>query len=134
MYYLCTRKSKNGMNMKHIWKAAAIILAAITIASCGNKKFNVEGQITNAKDSVLYFEHVGLEGIDLVDSVKLGENGSFSFSEAAPDAPEFYRLRIADQIINVAIDSTEMVTFRSSWPQMASKYEVEGSENFEKIK
>ena len=120
--------------MKHIWKIAAVVMAVMAVSSCDNKKFNVTGEIKNAKDSVLYFEHVGLEGIDLVDSVKLGENGSFSFSEAAPDAPEFYRLRIADQIINVAIDSTEMVTFRSSWPQMASKYEVEGSENCEKIK
>jgi peroxiredoxin len=120
--------------MKHICRAALVLAAAAVIASCGNKKFNVTGQIENAKDSVLYFEHVGLEGIDVVDSVKLGDSGSFSFSEDAPDAPEFYRLRISDQIINVAIDSTETVTFRSSWPQMASKYEVEGSENCEKIK
>ena len=120
--------------MKHICRAALVLAAAAVIASCGNKKFNVTGQIENAKDSLLYFEHVGLEGIDVVDSVKLGDSGSFSFSEEAPDAPEFYRLRISDQIINVAIDSTETVTFRSSWPQMASKYEVEGSENCEKIK
>lgn len=134
MCYLCTRKTKNKKNMKHISRAALVLVAAATIASCSNKKFNVTGQIENAKDSVLYFEHVGLEGIDVVDSVKLGDSGSFSFSEDAPDAPEFYRLRISDQIINVAIDSTETVTFRSSWPQMASKYEVEGSENCEKIK
>ena len=120
--------------MKHICRAALVLAAAAVIASCGNKKFNVTGQIENAKDSLLYFEHVGLEGIDVVDSVKLGDSGSFSFSEEAPDAPEFYRLRISDQIINVAIDSTETVTFRSSWPQMASKYKVEGSENCEKIK
>ena len=120
--------------MKHICRAALVLAAAAVIASCGNKKFNVTGQIENAKDSLLYFEHVGLEGIDVVDSVKLGDSGSFSFSEEAHDAPEFYRLRISDQIINVAIDSTETVTFRSSWPQMASKYEVEGSENCEKIK
>jgi peroxiredoxin len=120
--------------MKHIWKVAVVVMAVMVLSSCDNKKFNVTGEIKNAKDSVLYFEHVGLEGIDVLDSVKLGDNGSFSFSEAAPDAPEFYRLRISDQIINLAIDSTETVTFRSSWPQMASKYEVEGSENCEKIK
>ena len=134
MYYLCTRKTKKQEIMKHFGKATTLIAAALTIASCSNNKFKVEGEISNAKDSVLYFEHVGLEGIDVVDSVKLGDSGSFSFSEEAPDAPEFYRLRISDQIINVAIDSTETVTFRSSWPQMASKYEVEGSENCEKIK
>ena len=122
------------MKMKHTWKAALAIMAAMTIASCDNKKFNVEGQIENAKDSVLYFENVGLEGINVLDSVKLGESGSFSFSQEAPVAPEFYRLRVHDQIINVSIDSTETVSVKAQYPQMATQYEIEGSENCLKIK
>ena len=106
--------------MKHIWKTADIAVAALTIASCNDKKFTVEGQITNAKDSVLYFENVGLEGINMLDSVKLDEGGNFSFNGEAPAAPEFYRLRIADQIINVSIDSTETVQFKGEYPGMAS--------------
>ena len=120
--------------MKHIWKAAAIAVAALTIASCNDKKFTVEGQITNAQDSVLYFENVGLEGINVLDSVKLNDKGDFSFSEEAPGAPEFYRLRIADQIINVSIDSTETVQFKGEYPGMASNYTVSGSDNCEKIR
>lgn len=120
--------------MKHIWKAAAIVVAALTIASCNDKKFTVEGQVSNAKDSVLYFENVGLEGINTLDSIKLDEGGSFSFSEEAPTTPEFYRLRIADQIINVSIDSTETVQFKAEYPGMASNYTVSGSDNCEKIK
>ncbi len=120
--------------MRHIWKAAALFLAAITVASCNNNNFKVEGQITNAKDSVLYFENVGLEGINVLDSVKLGDNGDFSFSENATEAPEFYRLRISDQIINVSIDSTETVQIKGNYPGMASNYTVSGSESCEKIK
>ena len=120
--------------MRHIWKAAAFIIAAVTIASCNDKKFTVEGQITNAQDSVLYFENVGLEGINVLDSVKLNDKGDFSFSEEAPGAPEFYRLRIADQIINVSIDSTETVQFKGEYPGMASNYTVSGSDNCEKIR
>ena len=120
--------------MKHIWKAAAMFTAAMMIASCDNNKFTVEGQINNAKDSVLYFENVGLEGIQVLDSVKLNDNGEFSFSEAANLAPEFYRLRISNQIINVSIDSTETVQIKAEYPDMASNYTVSGSENCEKIK
>ena len=120
--------------MKHIWKAAALMIAAFTVASCNNNKFSVEGQITNAKDSVLYFENVGLEGINILDSVKLGDKGDFSFSEAATTAPEFYRIRISDQIINVSIDSTETVQIKAEYPGMASNYTVTGSESCEKIK
>ena len=121
--------------MRHIRKAAALMLAALTIASCSdNNKFTVEGQIDNAKDSMLYFENVGLEGINTLDSVKLSDKGDFTFRQEAPGAPEFYRLRIADQIINVSIDSTETVQIKGSYPAMASNYTVSGSDNCEKIK
>ena len=120
--------------MKHIYKAAAVVLAALSVASCNNNKFTVEGQIAGAKDSVLYFENVGIEGINVLDSVKLNDAGDFSFSKAANQAPEFYRLRIADQIINVSIDSTETVQIKSQYPGMASNYTVSGSDNCEKIR
>ena len=109
-------------------------LAVLSMASCGEKEFNVEGTITNAKDSVLYFENVGISDITAIDSIQLDDKGNFHFSSAATEAPEFYRLRIGDQIINVAIDSTETVTIKSVWPQMATQYEVSGSENCVKIK
>ena len=120
--------------MKHIWKAAAMVIAAMIIASCNDNKFTVEGQISNAKDSILYFENVGIESVNVLDSVKLGVNGDFSFSENATKAPEFYRLRIADQIINISIDSTETVNVKGEYPGMASNYTISGSENCEKIK
>lgn len=104
------------------------------LTACGGKKFNVEGEIANAKDSVLYFENVGLNGIEEIGTVKLDDRGKFSFSGDAPAAPEFYRLRINDQIINVAIDSTETITVKAQYPQMATQYEISGSDNNEKIK
>lgn len=109
-------------------------LAALTLTACNQNKFHVEGEITNAKDSVLYFENVGLSGIDVLDSAKLGSNGRFSFSHEATAAPEFYRLRIGDQIVNIAIDSTETVTIKGDAPALATRYDVEGSENCQKIK
>ena len=120
--------------MKHIFKAAAVVLAALSVASCTNNKLTGEGQISGAKDSVLYFENVGLEGINVLDSVKLSDSGDFSFSQDANQAPEFYRLRIADQIINVSIDSTETVQVKGQYPGMASNYTVSGSDNCDKIR
>lgn len=108
--------------------------ALLGLASCSEKKFHVEGNITNAKDSVLYFENVGLEQVTVLDSVKLDEDGAFAFAEKQTEAPEFYRLRISDQIINVSIDSTETVTVKAQYPQMATQYEISGSDNCQKIK
>lgn len=128
------KEKKTKTDMKHLWKATLLFAAVMTIASCNEKKFTVEGQITNAKDSVLYFENVGLEGINVLDSVKLDDSGDFSFSEASTIAPEFYRLRIAGQIINVSIDSTETVQIKGEYPGMAANYTVSGSDNCEKIR
>ena len=120
--------------MKNIAKILMMgAVAALTVA-CGGKEFHVEGTVANAKDSVLYFENVGLNGIEEIGKVTLDADGKFSFSGEAPEAPEFYRLRISDQIINVAIDSTETVTIKAQYPQMATAYEVSGSDNNQKIK
>ena len=115
-------------------KYIVMAVAALTVASCSEKKFHVEGNIADAKDQVLYFENVGISDITVLDSVKLDDDGAFAFSGECPEAPEFYRLRISDQIVNVAIDSTETVTIKAHYPQMASQYEVSGSEDCQKIK
>ena len=107
---------------------------ALVISSCGGKKFHVNGTITQAADSILYFENMSLDGPVTVDSVKLSDNGDFSFSDDAPSAPEFYRLRIANQIINLSIDSTETVTVKADYPHMSTGYTVEGSEDCKTIK
>ena len=115
-------------------KYVVVALAVLGMASCSEKKFHVEGTITNAKDSVLYLENISLMGPEVVDSVRLDADGKFSLAGEAQQAPEFYRLRIYDQIISLSIDSTETVTVTAAYPQMASKYEVSGSDNCAKIK
>ena len=124
--------------MKHkignILAASFAIVGLAALASCAGEKFHVTGSIANAKDSLLYFEHNGLDGFSTVDSVKLDEKGTFSFSGDKVDNPEFYRLRIAGQIINIGIDSTETVDVKATYPQMATDYTVKGSYENEKIK
>lgn len=124
------------MKISKIYSAAVIMVAALAFTSCNNKKFHIYGNITEATDSMLYLENLSLNGPVKIDSVKLGEDGAFAFDENAMDSitPEFYRLRIANQSINLSIDSTETVKVKASYPQMSYKYEVEGSENCSKIK
>lgn len=122
------------MNISKTLSALAVSLMMLGAVSCSNKKFEVSGNITDAKDSLLYFENMSLNGAVIVDSTKLDADGNFSFAVDAPSAPEFYRLRIAGQIINVAADSTEHVTIKAAYPTMASQYEVSGSDECSKIK
>jgi len=122
------------MKISKIISLSVIALAALSLVSCNNKKFHVEGTISDAKDSTLYFENMSLNGAVTIDSLKLSKDGTFSFEGDTPEAPEFYRLKIAGQIINIAIDSTETVKIKASYPTMSSEYDVEGSEECSKIK
>lgn len=133
-FVLPLQPKKKYYAMKNIAKKLMMGAVAVLTVACGGKEFHVEGTVANAKDSVLYFENVGLNGIEEIGKVTLDADGKFSFSGEAPEAPEFYRLRISDQIINVAIDSTETVTVKAQYPQMATAYEISGSDNNLKIK
>lgn len=117
-------------------KITFFIAAMAVLASCDNSpKFQVEGTIENAKDSMLYLEAATLDGVQKIDSVKLSADGKFCFEGDQPvGCPEFYMLRIADKYINFSIDSTETVTFKAKYETMNTEYTVEGSDNCQKIK
>ena len=120
--------------MKKVLARLTFAAAALTFMSCGGNQFKIEGNITDAKDRVIYLENVGIEGTEVLDSIVLTEEGGFAFAENATDDPEFYRLRIEGNIINISIDSTETIKIKASYPTMSYDYTVEGSYNCEKIK
>ena len=126
------------MKKKGLRKLAAqltVALGIMTWTACSDSnQFKLEGTITEAADSMLYLEQMGLDGPVLLDSVKLDEQGHFSFAEEASTAPEFYRLRIKRQIVNISVDSTETITVTGSLPSLASDYQVKGSDNCERIR
>lgn len=124
----------NNKKLSGLFYTAVMGVAVLSLGSCTEKKFNINGTITQAKDSVLYLENMSLNGPKAVDSVKLDENGNFEFKQKAPDAPEFYRLRIANQMVNLAVDSTENITVKAAYPTMSANYEVSGSEECAKIR
>ena len=112
-----------------------LALVLVGLGACDNgPKFKVQGEIAGAENKTLYLEASGLEGVVLLDSVKLGSNGSFSFAEACPESPEFYRLRMGGQVINFAVDSIETITVKADAAKFDTDYTIEGSENNLKIK
>lgn len=118
---------------RNAYIAAALLFAGVT--ACNNEPaFKVQGEVTDAADKMLYLEQTGLDGIVALDSVELGSNGTFSFSAARPEAPDFYRLRIEDKVINFSVDSTETVEVKADYKNFAADYNIQGSESNQKIK
>lgn len=97
-------------------------------------EFVVTGVVAGADGQTMYFENIGISSIALLDSVKLNSSGQFTFKNPRPEYPDFYRLRLNDQLINFAIDSTETISFTADAGTFATSYMVEGSENCMEIK
>ncbi|MCQ2068643.1 MAG: redoxin domain-containing protein [Bacteroidaceae bacterium] len=112
------------------------VLAILTVA-CQPKvdRFTLNGQIAEADGKTLYLDHMGLDRVEVIDSVKLEGEGEFCFNHVAPkDCFDFYRLRVDGKVVNLAIDSTETVTVKASLPVMQIAYMVEGSDNSARLK
>lgn len=121
--------------MTHSKKLFLLSTITLLTACQPQGKFHVEGCISDAKDTTMYLEHISLgDGIVPIDSVRLGEDGHFSLSGRAMGNPEFYRLRIGGQGINLAIDSTETIRVEASLKRMSFGYTVEGSGSCDTIR
>jgi peroxiredoxin len=102
---------------------------------CGKSdEFKVKGIVVGATGQMLYLENTGLSTVTVVDSIKLKPDGKFSFKQKRPEHPDFYRLKLKNQLIHFSVDSTETVTFTADAHNFATSYTVEGSENCRAIK
>lgn len=114
---------------------ALLGLLLMLMTACGDSsEFTVKGVVSGADKQMLYLENIGVSSVVLIDSVKLTQTGKFKFIQPKPEYPEFYRLRLNNQLINLAVDSTEVISFIADAGTFATSYSVEGSENSKAIK
>lgn len=110
-------------------------LCMFFLSACNNSSdFTVKGVVAGADGQLMYLENVGISNVVTLDSIKLAPGGKFKFTEERPEYPDFYRLRLNNQLINFAVDSTETISFVADAGTFATSYSVEGSENSKAIK
>ena len=102
--------------------------------SCGKNKqtFIIQGEIQGNTHSTIYLERVGVSSIIVLDSTLI-TSGKFKFKHERPLTPDFYRLRLGNQRINLSVDSTETIIIKADEANFAKEYVVE-SENIESLK
>lgn len=110
-------------------------LCMFFLSACNNSSdFTVKGVVAGADGQLMYLENVGISNVVTLDSIKLAPDGKFKFTEKRPEYPDFYRLRLNNQLINFAVDSTETISFVADAGTFATSYSMEGSENSKAIK
>ncbi len=119
--------------MKNILTLA---LTALLLSACsGDSKFTVSGTIAEAGESqTIYLEQEGLDGIVAIDSAKLSSEGEYSLHGTPSTEPEFYRLRIAGEIVHLSVDSIADIVVDAKLRGMSSNYTVRGSKSSERIR
>lgn len=123
--------------MKYLSSLLFVVLSTVCLLLTGcsdSSNFTVKGVVSDGDKQTLYLERVGISTVSILDSVKLTQTGKFKFKSAKPEYPDFYRLRLNNQLINFSIDSTEVLNIVADAGTFATSYSVEGSENAKAIK
>ena len=114
--------------------AVLLVLIGLCTACKKNAEFTVKGVVADAAGEVMYLENVGVSSVTRMDSVKLTSAGEFQFKQPRPAYPDFYRLRLNNQLINFSVDSTETISLVADAETFATSYTIEGSEDAKAIK
>jgi peroxiredoxin len=105
-----------------------IIFVGCLLVGCQRKaQFCLSWQITQAGGSMLYLEHVALTHTSTIDSCILEQDGTFHFVSPAPEHPDFYRLRIDNKSLILAVDSTEHITISTTHDSLSLTKSILGS-------
>lgn len=104
------------------------LLIGVMLTACKQENvFQVKGNIDSATGDTLYLEHRGLAGTELIDSAILKKDGAFSFKQPSPKNPEFYQLRMGNQVAAFAVDSTETLRVTAKAPDFYRSFAVADS-------
>jgi peroxiredoxin len=112
-----------------------LILLPLFLFSCKDKDtFTISGTISNPgslKKITLIAETAN--GITVVDSTNLSEQGKFAFKHSAP-YPNLYRLRIGGGIFDFIAKNGDDIAFSTNLTDKARAYTITGSDESDKIK
>ncbi|NLJ01136.1 MAG: AhpC/TSA family protein [Bacteroidales bacterium] len=120
---------------RRLKRVLSVLLLGVMLWSCKQGDvFKVEGTIDGAEGDTLFLEHRGLAGIVALDSVVLKGDGSFSLKQPAPVNPEFYQLRIGNQVAAFAVDSAETLRVSAEAANLYHTFAVKDSPSNDRVR
>ena len=108
-------------------RIAMMLGVTLLLAGCADNAFKIEGHIADAGGQMLYLEQQSVDGVKVIDSVRIKDNGAFKLKYLRPEYPELYRLHLGNENLVVAIDSTERVKIEADAKNFATGFTVENS-------
>lgn len=105
------------------------LFAILVIAGCSKKgnEFTVSGNISHAEGKTIYFEKLLVSSYELLDSMKIDEDGAFKF-KGQTDIPAYYLLKFSEEkFITLLVDSLDNINLSADFVNFGRDYHVEGS-------
>lgn len=122
-----TFNRKAGMKISRLIIAG--LFAGILIAGCSKEenRFTVSGTVSHADGETIYFEKLLVSSYELLDSMKIDEDGEFEF-KGQTNVPAYYLLKFSDsKFITLLVDSLDNIVVNADFVNFERDYHVEGS-------
>lgn len=111
-----------------------VLIMAFAGFACTSNQTEINGHISGAEDLDLTLERLDVFQTSLVDSLKIGKDGSFAI-KLKLEEPELYILKSdKGDIINLLLSPGEKISISGSYDSFGSDYTLSGSDESEGIR
>jgi cytochrome oxidase Cu insertion factor (SCO1/SenC/PrrC family) len=113
-----------------------IMISAVLFAgiSCSRSRTEISGQLIGGSVQILTLERLDVNRTTLIDSIETDKAGSFGFRIKQEEPGLFILKNEQGDLINLLLFPGDMANVRTSSDAFGSGYEVDGSEESEKIR
>lgn len=119
--------------MKRSIPIMIVMIMAFAGFACTSNQTEISGHVTGGEDLNLTLERLDVYQTSLVDSLKIGKDGSFSI-KLKLEEPELYILKSEKgDIINLLLSPGEKLSIESSYDAFGDGYTLSGSDESEGI-
>jgi len=109
-------------------KIKSFLLAAIVLTGCNAQKgFELHGNLENSTGKTLYLDELGTSSIITIDSLIVGEDGSFRFKQELVISKFFLLKASQNNFVTLLINPGQEVIFNGNMDQLSEGYTIEGS-------
>ena len=111
-----------------------VLIMAIAGFACNSTRTEIKGLVKGGEGMNLTLERLDVNQTSLIDSVKIGKDGSFTI-KIGPEEPELYLLKNdKGEILNLLVTPGEKIHIETSYDTYGSGYSITGSEESEGIR
>lgn len=119
--------------MKRSFRLIIIPFVSLLLLSCNRNTTEIAGRIEGGEERSYSLERLDVNRTTVIDSIHTDKNGAFAI-KIDQEEPALYILKNSEgKIINLLLSPGHQIMLRTTWQNFGSSYEVEGSEESEKI-